>query len=145
MHCAIQIVPTVYRIVLGKMLAAHKACIHTSWRLPHRRIIKFEEANTRGMQTTWNVKGCYFGLHIFCKQVISELGDPNSNHMCGRHLKTLGCTHRTIISGNKRLLPTNPAPNKLTTSMAKGIKQWRVQHIQTIKPIVSDGFQGNVC
>ena len=114
------------------------------WRMPHRRIIHFEGANTRGMQPRRNAKRWSFVLYIVGKQVISELEDRTSNHICGWHPKEVGGTDCTIISGNKKLVRTNRAPKQLTTSMAKGIEQWRVQNIQTIKPILSDRFQRNV-
>ena len=113
------------------------------WRMPHRRIIHFKGANTRGMQPRRNAKRWFFVLYIVGKQVISELEDRTSNHICGWHPKEVGGTDRTIISGNKKLVRTNRAPKQLTTWMAKGIEQWRVQNIQAIKPILSDGFQRN--
>ena len=79
-----------------------------------------------------NLKRWSFVLYIVGKQVISESEDRTSNHICGWHPKEVGGTYCAIIPGNKKLVRTNWAPKKLTTSMAKGIKQWRVQNIQTI-------------
>ena len=95
------------------------------------------------MQPRRNAKRWFFVLYIVGKQVISELKDRTSNHICGWHPKEVSGTDCTIISGYKKLVRTNRAPKQLTTSMAKGIEQWRVQNIQAIKPILSDGFQRN--
>ena len=95
------------------------------------------------MQPRRNAKRWSFVLYIVGKQVISELEDSTSNHICGWHPKEVGGTDYIIISGNKKLMRTNRAPKQLSTSMAKGIEQWRVQNIQTIKPILSDEFQRN--
>ena len=119
---SIQFVPIFFRIVLATILAANEACIHTIWRMPHRRIVHFEGANTRGMQPRRNGKRWSFVLCIVGKQVISELENHTSNHICGWYYKEVGGTHCTIISGNKKLVRTNRAPKQLTTSMAKGIE-----------------------
>ena len=103
------------------------------WQMPHWRIIHFQGANTRGMHPRRNAKRWMCVLYIVGKQVIFELEDRTSNHICGWHPKEVGGTVCTIISGNKKL--------ERTTSMAKGIEQWRVQNVQTIKPILSDRFQ----
>ena len=91
-----------------------------------------------------NLKRWSFVLYIVGKQVISELEDRTSNHICDRHPKEVGGTHCIVISGNNKLVRTNRTSKQLTTPMAKGIQQWRVQNIQAIKPILSDGFQRNV-
>ena len=96
------------------------------------------------MQPRQNVKRWSFVLYIVGKQVISESEDRTSNHIGGWHPKEVGGTHCSIISGNKKLVRTNRTPKQLPTSMAKGIEEWRVQNIQTIKPILSDRFQRNV-
>ena len=80
------------------------------WRMPHRCIIHFEGANTRGMQPRRNAKRWSFVLYIVGKQVISEIEDRTSNHICGWHPKEVGGTDCTIISGNKKLVRTNRAP-----------------------------------
>ena len=142
---AIQFVPIIYRIVLGTILAANEACIHTMWRMPHRRIIHFKGANTRGMQPRRNAKRWFFVLYIVGKQVISELEDHTSNQICRWHPKEVGGTDCTIISGNKKLVCTNRAPKQLTTSIAKGIEQWRVQNIQYSRTDFKEMGDGTLC